>query len=127
MVFYLSDWRTKPVGDFIYAECEECRHDVFTVLVKRRRWVSFLSLPLFPTSGAAWYHVCPECGAAWELPEGCEADAKHLRDRALALLRGEIDMDAYRDTLAQFVDDHGRVNYEEAVSEAEPEQVRYVQ
>lgn len=124
MVFYLSNWITKPVGDFMHATCEDCGSDVFTLLVKRRRWVSFLSLPLIPTSSPEWYHTCPACGAAWELPADAAEDAKVVRDSAESLLAEETDYDVYESRLASFVDEYGETNYADATDTPE---TRYIQ
>lgn len=126
MVFYLSNWITKAVGDFIYATCSACGSDVVTLLVKRRRWVSFLSIPLVPTSGARWYHTCPNCGATWELPDDSAEDARELSETTTSLIDGDVAFDDYQDRVKTFVNEHALGgDYEDFV--AEQPDTRYIQ
>lgn len=118
-MLYLSNWKTKPVGDFVYATCDACGNDVFTLLVKRRRWITFFSLPLLPTSSASYYHVCPECGATWAVPDDAIGDALELHKEAEEFLDGDMDLETYSAELEGFVEQHGNVNPSE-VLEQEP-------
>jgi hypothetical protein len=101
-MFYFNRPRLKAVGPIAPARCHACNTDGWARLQKRRKWLTFLWIPLLPMGRATYEVVCENCHRRKPIRGDDVEHAKEQVERTEKLIRGELPWDDYAATVDDF-------------------------
>lgn len=119
--------RTKTVGAASPGYCDYCGNQSVWYLIKARRWVDFLLIPIVPTESARYRLACEICGASAEISDDLASEAKDMIDRTTAYRSGELDEEIYLAHVDRFAERMNPEPSKDRDSEPDAEDIRGIQ